>query len=53
MSNINEAYANLFAAIWGQAVEDDKKKYKEIPLLNIQKSVHIEALKWNGFLTKK
>lgn len=46
LSDIDRGYAELFAAIWSQAVADDSKIHKYIPLKTIQKCILYEADRW-------
>jgi hypothetical protein len=46
LNDIDKGYAELFGAIWKQAVQDDYKENKDVPLKIIQKCVLYEANKW-------
>ncbi len=48
MNDIDKGYAELFGAIWRQAVIDDVKENKDVPLKTIQECVLYESERWLG-----
>jgi hypothetical protein len=46
LNDIDRGYAELFGAIWLQAVKDDSKIHNDIPLKTIQNKVLDEANNW-------